>query len=59
MTGTPVNLNRARKERARERARAQADANAVKHGRTKAERVLEATRAEHARRQLDAHRFEE
>ena len=55
----PVNLNRARKERARAKARAQADANAAKHGRTKAERILAATREEQARRRLDQHRFEE
>ncbi|MBW7921177.1 MAG: DUF4169 family protein [Rubellimicrobium sp.] len=55
----PVNLNCARKDRARAEAKVQADANAARHGRTKAERVLEAARQEKARRHLDQHRFEE
>ncbi|MCC7321728.1 MAG: DUF4169 family protein [Rubellimicrobium sp.] len=59
MSGTPVNLNQFRKERARAEKKAQADANALKSGRTKAERLLEAARAEKARRHLDQHRFEE
>jgi len=54
-----VNLNRARKIRAREEKRAQADANAVKHGRTKAERIAEAARSEQARRVLDQHNMDE
>ncbi len=45
----PLNLNKARKERARGRRKAQADANALKFGRTKAERLLEAARNEQAR----------
>ena len=56
MSETPVNLNRARKEKARQEARRQADANAAKFGRTKAERILDATRAAKARAILDAHR---
>lgn len=59
MNDSPVNLNRFRKERTREEQKAQADANAVKFGRTKAERVLEATREAKARRHLDRHQFEE
>jgi phage protein D len=55
----PVNLNRARKEKARAEAKARADANAAKFGRTKAERVLAATRADKARRLLDQHRRDE
>lgn len=59
-TGTgPVNLNRFRKEKARAEDRARADANAVKHGRSKAERVLQATRNDKARRMLDAHKTQE
>lgn len=50
----PVNLNRIRKERERARKRAEAEENALKFGRTKAERKLEAARAEKARRDLDA-----
>lgn len=59
MSEGPVNLNRFRKEKAREAAKAEADANAAKFGRTKAERVLAATKAEKARRLLDQHRREE
>lgn len=55
----PVNLNHARKERARTEKRAEADANVAKHGRTKAERILEATRNARAARALDQHRIEE
>ncbi len=50
-----VNLNRFRKEKARAERRAEADANAVKHGRTKAEKALEKARAEKAARDLDGH----
>jgi hypothetical protein len=55
----PVNLNRYRKEKAREEAKTRADANAAKHGRTKAERLLEAARAEKARAMLDRHKLED
>ena len=54
-----VNLNRARKDKARNAARARGDANAAKHGRTKAQRTLEAAQADKARAALDAHRREE
>ncbi len=54
-----LNLNKARKARERAEAKAQADANAAKHGRTKAERLLEAARAEKARHALDGLKFEE
>ena len=40
----PVNLNRFRKEKARAEKRARADENAVKHGRTKAQKELEKSR---------------
>lgn len=56
---TPINLNKARKARSRAEKRAQADANTVKFGRSKAERVLEATRNARARAMLDRHRVEE
>lgn len=55
----PVNLNKARKARDRAAEKAQADANALKHGRTKAERLLEAAQAEKAKRALDQAKFEE
>ncbi|TMV65675.1 DUF4169 family protein [Thioclava sp. BHET1] len=51
-----VNLNKARKARARVKARAEADENAVKFGRTKAEKDLETARAAKARAALDAHK---
>lgn len=55
MTDQPVNLNKYRKARARTESRAQADENAVKFGRTKAQRVLDAARNEKARQMLDRH----
>ena len=39
-TDAPVNLNKHRKAKARAEARAKADENAIKFGRTKAERLL-------------------
>jgi phage protein D len=59
MTGSVTNLNKARKARDRAAEKAQADANALKHGRSKAERLLEAAREEKARRALDGAKFEE
>jgi phage protein D len=50
-----VNLRQAKKQAARKAARVAADANAAKHGRTKAERELEAARADKAARDLDGH----
>ena len=40
----PVNLNRFRKQKARAERKARADENAVKHGRTKAQKSLETAR---------------
>ncbi|MBI1416875.1 MAG: DUF4169 family protein [Limimaricola sp.] len=59
MTDAPINLNKVRKLRDRAEAKAQADANAVKHGRTKAERLLEAARQAQAKARLDQLKFEE
>ena len=53
-----INLNRFRKRAEREATAKQADANRTKFGRTKAERALEATRAEKARRLLEAHKID-
>lgn len=53
-----VNLRAARKDRERQKARAKGDENAAKFGRTKAEKQLEAARAEKARRELDGHERE-
>lgn len=51
-----VNLNRFRKAQDRVKKRAEADENAVKFGRTKAQRALEEAQAEQARATLEAHR---
>ena len=52
----PVNLNRFRKERARQESRAQADENAVRFGRSKAEKELDQARKDLADRRTDGHR---
>ena len=57
--GKIVNLNRARKTRDRAAEKAQADANAVRFGRTKAERLLDAARNDLAQKRLDQSRFED
>ncbi|MFT4148986.1 MAG: DUF4169 family protein [Paracoccaceae bacterium] len=54
-----VNLNRFRKDKARSEARAEADANAVKHGRTKAQKAREAADAARAKAELDGKRLDE
>jgi hypothetical protein len=59
MTDGPVNLNRYRKEKAKADAKTRADANAVKHGRNKAERLLDAAQNEKARKMLDRHKIED
>lgn len=51
-----VNLNRFRKAQDRVKKRVQADENAVKFGRTKAQRTLEEAQAAQARTTLEAHR---
>jgi hypothetical protein len=48
-------LSKARKTRARAEAKRTADANAVKHGRTLAERDAAKARAEQKRARLDGH----
>lgn len=53
MSDRPVNLNKARKARARAEARARSDANAVKFGRTKAQKAREAADAARAKATLD------
>ena len=54
-----VNLNKARKARARADKKARADANAVKFGRTKAEKSLDKAKSDKARSDLDAHKRDE
>lgn len=57
--GKPVNLNRFRKEQARAEKKARADQNAVKHGRTKAEKDLDKARNQQATRRFDEHKRDE
>ncbi len=59
MTGKVVNLNRARKTRARVAAKAEADANALKFGRTRAERAAETAEAQRIARELDGKKRED
>ncbi|THD73520.1 DUF4169 family protein [Thalassobius vesicularis] len=54
----PVNLNRFRKDKARAEKKARADENAVKFGRTKAQKDLDRARAEKADRDLDGKKRE-
>lgn len=49
----PVNLNRFRKAKARAEKQARADENAVKFGRTRAQKAIEAARAKKADTDLD------
>ena len=55
----PVNLNKVRKDRDRAAEKAKADENAIRFGRTKAERVLDAARAQQASDRLSQHKFED
>ncbi|WP_372885676.1 DUF4169 family protein [Shimia sp.] len=52
----PVNLNRFRKQKARAEKQARADQNAVKFGRSKAEKTRDRAQADKAARHLDGHR---
>ena len=55
---TPINLNRARKDRARAQRKRQADANAIRFGRTKTQREMDRVEAERSERRLDDHERE-
>ena len=55
----PVNLNQARNERDRAAAKAKADENAIRFGRTKAERLLDVARAQKAHNHLSQLKFED
>ncbi|MBT2130990.1 DUF4169 family protein [Aliiroseovarius lamellibrachiae] len=52
----PVNLNRYRKEKARAEGKARAQENAVKFGRTKAQKDAEHVDAERVRKLFDGHK---
>jgi len=54
----PVNLNRVRKAKSRADTVAKATENAVKHGRTKAQKELENARAAKHARDIDQHKSE-
>ncbi|MEA2876474.1 MAG: hypothetical protein QOF14_1670 [Hyphomicrobiales bacterium] len=56
--GEIVNLRKARKQARKLQEAERAAANRITHGRTKAERTLEATRAEKTRRLVDAHKID-
>ena len=53
---TPINLNKVRKSRARAEKRAQADENAVRFGRTKAEKTRAQVDLAKQARDLDGHK---
>lgn len=55
---TPINLNKVRKARARADKRTRADENAIRFGRSKAEKQNERATKEKAERRLDLHRRE-
>ena len=55
----PVNLNRYRKAKTRAEKKARADENAVKFGRTKAQKSIEKARADKAKSIIDLHKRDE
>ncbi|MDX8353517.1 DUF4169 family protein [Cognatiyoonia sp. IB215182] len=55
----PINLNQARKARAKTQAKAQADQNAIRFGRTKAEKERDKAEVERANKRLDQLRRDE
>ncbi|MDP5085893.1 MAG: DUF4169 family protein [Yoonia sp.] len=55
----PINLNHARKARTRAETKAKADENAVRFGRTKAQKVLEAAQAKQASDRLSQLKFDD
>ncbi|NIY78616.1 DUF4169 family protein [Celeribacter sp. HF31] len=55
-TDNVTNLNQFRKQKARADKRAEGDQNAVKFGRTKAQKALEAAQKAKAKSELDAHK---
>ena len=53
-----VNLRRVRKRAAKQREDERAAANRITHGRSKAQRALEALRSGKSSRELDAHKLD-
>ncbi len=58
MSATPINLNNARKAKIKAKKRAQADENAVKFGRSKAEKARDAAEVVSLVAKLDGHKRE-
>ena len=58
MSGTPINLNKARKARAKAEEASQADTNRVLHGLSKAEKDKAKAQAKRRADKLDAHKRE-
>ena len=56
--GEVINLRKARKQEKKREDAERAASNRAVHGRTKAEKTFEATRAEQMRRHLDAHKID-
>jgi hypothetical protein len=56
--GDLINLRTARKQAGRRRAEQEAASNRLAHGRPKAERVLERSQSDKAKRDLDGHRID-
>ncbi|MEM7645004.1 MAG: DUF4169 family protein [Pseudomonadota bacterium] len=56
--GKVINLQQARKARARAEKAARGDENAVRHGRTRAQKAAEKAAADKAKRDLDGHETE-
>jgi len=54
----PINLNKARKARAKADAKVRADANAIRFGRTKAEKDRDRATRDQTIHRLDAHKRE-
>ncbi len=55
----PTNLNQARKAHTRAEAKTKADENTVRFGRTKAQRILDATRTQKANERLSQLKFDD
>jgi hypothetical protein len=55
----PVSLNQVRKAKSRAAEKAKADENAIRFGRTKAQKVLEAAQVTQAHQRLDQLKFED
>ncbi|MGB0958650.1 MAG: DUF4169 family protein [Halocynthiibacter sp.] len=56
---TVINLNKARKARLRQDATKTANQNAVKFGRSKAEKTLEAAQSDTSIKRLDGHKVQD